>query len=63
MLVHFGVHVELPKRSKNETKNKLMFKRFWGPLEISGPGSGVVIVTGDGKPASSSIGVAVGAEG
>ena len=34
MLVHFGVHFELPNRSKNDTENKLNFKRFWG-----GPGN------------------------
>ena len=31
MLVHFGVHFELPNRSKNDTENKLIFKRFWAP--------------------------------
>ena len=32
MLVHFGVHFELPNRSKNGTENKLIFKRFcWPP--------------------------------
>ena len=40
MLVHFGVHFELPNRSKNDTESKLIFKRFWGPLEIRRPGSG-----------------------
>ena len=35
ILVHFGVHFEVPNRSKNDTENKLIFKRFWAPLEIS----------------------------
>ena len=43
MLVHFGVHFELPNRSKNDTENKLIFKRFLGPLEISEPDFVVVI--------------------
>ena len=30
MLVHFGVHFDLPNRSKNDTENKLIFERFWG---------------------------------
>ena len=39
MLVHFGVHFEVPNRSKNGTENKLIFKRFGAPLEIREPGS------------------------
>ena len=31
ILVHFGVHFEVPNRSKNGTENKLIFKRFWAP--------------------------------
>ena len=31
ILDHFGVHFELPNRSKNDTENKLIFKRFWAP--------------------------------
>ena len=38
ILVHFGVHFEVPNRSKNDTENKLIFKRFWGALEIRDPG-------------------------
>ena len=37
ILVHFGVHFEVPNRSKNDTEIKLIFKRFWGSLEIWGP--------------------------
>ena len=44
ILVHFGVHFEVPNRSKNGTENKLIFKRFWGALEISESGSGPVIM-------------------
>ena len=39
ILGHFGVHFEVPNRSKNGTENKLIFKRFWGALEIRRPGS------------------------
>ena len=35
ILDHFGAHFELPNRSKHDTDNKLIFKRFLGPLEIS----------------------------
>ena len=45
MLVHFGVHFELPNRSKNDTENKLIFKRFLGPLEIRGSEILIVILT------------------
>ena len=45
MLVHFGVHFELPNRSKNDTENKLIFKRFLGPLEIRGSEILLVILT------------------
>ena len=31
ILVHFGVHFEVPNRSKNDTENKLIFKRFRAP--------------------------------
>ena len=48
ILDHFGVHFELPNRSKNDTENKLMFKRFLGGQEFVAPGSGMVIVTGFG---------------
>ena len=41
----FGVHFELPNRSKNDTENKLMFKRFLGPLEIRGSEILIVILT------------------
>ena len=57
--MQFGVHFELPNRSKSDTENKLIFKRFWGRLEISESGSGTLIVTGDGKRALSPIGVAL----
>ena len=33
-----------PNLSKNDTENKLIFKRFWGALEIRRPGSGRVIM-------------------
>ena len=45
MLVHFGVHFELPNRSKNDTENKLMFKCFLGALEIRGSEMLMVILT------------------
>ena len=45
MLVHLGVHFELPNRSKNDTENKLIFKRFLGPLEIRGSEILMVILT------------------
>ena len=45
MLVHFGVHFEVPNRSKNDTENKLILTRFWGALEIRRPGSGTLIMT------------------
>ena len=48
MLVHFGVHFELPNRSNNDTENKLIFKRFLGPLEIRGSEILMVILTGFG---------------
>ena len=41
---HFGDQFELPNRSKNDTENKLNFKRFWAPLEISESGSVRVIM-------------------
>ena len=44
ILVHFGVHFEVPNRSKNDTENKLIFKRFWAPLEIREPGSRTLIM-------------------
>ena len=44
-LDHFGVHFELPNRSKNDTENKLIFKRFLGPLEIRGSEILIVILT------------------
>ena len=61
ILVHFGVHFEVPNRSKNDTENKLIFKRFWGALEFVAPGSVMVIMAwfgpwgliGGGKPVSS----------
>ena len=31
ILGHFGVHFEVPNRSKNETETKLIFERFWAP--------------------------------
>ena len=31
ILVHFGVHFEVPNRSKNDTENKLLFKCFCPP--------------------------------
>ena len=45
ILGHFGVHFELPNRSKNDTENKLNFKRFLGAQEISGTVSMMVIMT------------------
>ena len=44
MLVHFGVHFELPNRSKNDTENKLILKRFLGPLGIRESDFGRVIL-------------------
>ena len=43
-MVHFGVHFEVPNRSKNDTENKLILSVFGPPQEIHGPGSGVVIM-------------------
>ena len=45
ILVHFCDHFELPNRSKNDTENKLIFKRFLGPLEIRGSEMLMVILT------------------
>ena len=45
ILDHLGVHFELPNRSKNDTENKLIFKRFLGPLEIRGSEILMVILT------------------
>ena len=62
ILVHFGVHFEVPNRSKNGTENKLIFKRFWAPsgnpragilygnMTWLGPGGGL---NWGGKPVSS----------
>ena len=58
ILVHFGVHFEVPNRSKNDTENKLIFKRFWAPPGNPKAGLRGGILAGDGKRASSSIGVA-----
>ena len=61
-MVHFGVHFEVPNRSKNDTENKLIFKRFWPPpgnpkagilygnMACFGPGGGL---NWGGKPVSS----------
>ena len=53
MLVHFGVHFEVPNRSNNGTENKLIFKRCWPPLENGNPPAGIREGTGGGKPVSS----------
>ena len=45
MMVHSGVHFELPNRSNTDTENKLVLKCFWAPQEISESGSGRVIMT------------------
>ena len=45
---NFEVHFALPNRSKNDTENKLISKRFLVGQEFVAPGSGTVIVTGFG---------------
>ena len=62
MLVQFGVHFELPNRSKSDSENKLFFKRFRPPpgnrgdglrggnMACFGPGGGL---NWGGKPVSS----------
>ena len=45
ILGHFGVHFELPNRSKNDTENKLILNVFLGPLEIRGSEILMVILT------------------